>query len=61
MNDEVDKPVSLYDETKKHAHMELVGMKPGDVKVIYTDVDELEKDFGFRRLIEHRDGLRKFV
>ena len=57
----MDKPVSLYDETKKHAHMELVGMKPGDVKVIYTDVDELEKDFGVRRLIEHRDGLRKFV
>ena len=42
-------------------HMELVGMQPGDVEVTYADVEELERDFGFRPVTELRDGLRGFA
>lgn len=42
-------------------HKELVGMQPGDVEVTYADVEELEKDFGFRPSTSLRDGLRKFA
>ena len=43
------------------AHMELVGMQPGDVEVTYADVGELERDFGFRPSTGLRDGLREFA
>lgn len=43
------------------AHMELVGMQPGDVEVTYADVGELERDFGFRPSTRLRDGLREFA
>ncbi len=42
-------------------HKELVGMQPGDVEVTYADMEELEKDFGFRPSTSLRDGLRKFA
>lgn len=42
-------------------HKELVGMQPGDVEVTYADVEELEKDFGFKPSTSLRDGLRKFA
>lgn len=42
-------------------HMELVGMQSGDVEVTYADVEELERDFGFRPATELRDGLREFA
>ncbi len=43
------------------AHKELVPMQPGDVEMIYADVDELVKDFGFKPSTSLRDGLRKFA
>lgn len=42
-------------------HKELVGMQPGDVEVTYADVEELEKDFGFKPSTSLRDGLKKFA
>ena len=36
-------------------------MQSGDVEVTYADVEELERDFGFRPATELRDGLREFA
>lgn len=43
------------------AHKELVPMQPGDVEVTYADVEDLEKDFGFKPNTSLRDGLRAFA
>lgn len=73
--DKVYNPVSLYAATSEvrvltritpkdydfEQHKELVGMQLGDVEVTYADVEELEKDFGFRPSTSLREGLRKFA
>lgn len=41
-------------------HWNFVGMQPGDVPVTYADTSGLEMDYGFRPVIELRDGLRRF-
>lgn len=43
------------------AHKELIPMQAGDVAITYADIDELEKDFGFKPSTDLKDGLRKFV
>ena len=43
------------------AHIELVGMQPGDVPVTYADSEALERDYGFTPKISIREGLRKFA
>lgn len=43
------------------AHKELVPMQPGDVPVTYADSSALERDFGFKPMIDLRTGLRKFA
>lgn len=43
------------------SHKELVPMQPGDVEVTFADVNELEKDFGFKPSTSLRTGLRNFV
>ena len=43
------------------AHMELVGMQPGDVPVTFADTEPLERDFGFKPHTPLREGLRKFA
>ena len=43
------------------SHKKLVAMQPGDVPVTYADVNDLEKDFGFKPSTSLRDGLRKFA
>ena len=42
-------------------HRELVPMQPGDVPVTYADSTALERDFGFRPMIDIRTGLRNFA
>lgn len=42
-------------------HKELVGMQPGDVEITYADVEELERDFGFKPSTSLRDGLKEFA
>ena len=42
-------------------HRELVGMQPGDVPITYADSKGLEKDYGFKPMIEIRHGLRAFA
>jgi nucleoside-diphosphate-sugar epimerase len=39
----------------------LVPMQPGDVPVTYADVDDLQRDFGFRPSTPLREGLRRFA
>ncbi len=43
------------------AHLELVGMQPGDVPVTYADSEALERDYGFTPKIGIREGLRRFA
>ncbi len=43
------------------AHMELVGMQPGDVPVTYADAGALERDYGFTPRTGIREGLRAFA
>ena len=43
------------------SHKKLVPMQPGDVPVTYADINELERDFGFRPSTSLRIGLRKFA
>lgn len=43
------------------SHKKLVPMQPGDVPVTYADINDLERDFGFRPSTSLRIGLRKFA
>lgn len=43
------------------AHQELVAMQPGDVPVTYADTTALERDYGYRPVVDIRTGLRKFA
>lgn len=43
------------------SHKELVPMQAGDVAMTYADVEELERDFGFKPSTSLRDGLRAFA
>jgi nucleoside-diphosphate-sugar epimerase len=43
------------------AHKKLVGMQPGDVPVTYADSYALERDYGFRPVINIREGLGRFA
>ena len=40
------------------AHMELVGMQPGDVEVTYADITEIKRDFNFQPKTDLRDGMK---
>lgn len=43
------------------SHIELLPMQPGDVEVTYADINELEKDFGYRPNTTLREGLKSFA
>lgn len=43
------------------AHMELVGMQPGDVEVTYADITEIKRDFNFQPKTDLRDGMKEFA
>lgn len=43
------------------AHLERVGMQPGDVLLTYADSGPLERDFGFTPQVGIREGISRFV
>jgi UDP-glucuronate 4-epimerase len=43
------------------AHMEMLGMQPGDVPATQADVSRLEADVGFRPQTTVEEGIRRFV
>lgn len=43
------------------SQQELVPMQPGDMEITYADVEEPEKDFGFKPSTDLREGLRNFA
>lgn len=63
-----NKPVKLMDFIRtlervlgKEAVKEYYPMQPGDVYQTYADIEELEKDFGYRPSVEIEEGLEKFA
>ncbi len=40
-------------------HINLVPMQPGDVPVTYADSSDLERDYGFKPVVDLRTGLRE--
>ena len=42
-------------------YKKLVPMQPGDVEITYADVNEMERDFGFKPKTSLNEGLRKFA
>ena len=45
----------------KPAEKEFLPMQPGDVYQTYADVDELERDFGFKPNTSLEEGLSRFA
>jgi len=45
----------------RKAVKELLPIQPGDVPATYADIDDLEKDTGFRPLTSIEEGVRRFV
>lgn len=43
------------------SHIELVPMQPGDVPVTFADASGLERDYGYKPLIDLRTGLQSFA
>ncbi|MDR7080255.1 UDP-glucuronate 4-epimerase [Neobacillus niacini] len=51
----------IEEKIGKKAIMEFLPMQPGDVQATYADVEDLEKDIGFKPKINIDVGLGKFV
>jgi UDP-glucuronate 4-epimerase len=51
----------LEDALGRPAKKRLLDMQPGDVAATYADVDDLERDVGFRPATTIEDGVRRFV
>jgi len=43
------------------AEKNLLPMQPGDVKETYANIDDLDRDFGFRPKTPLREGIMRFV
>lgn len=63
-----NKPVKLMDFIRtlekalgKEAIKEYLPMQPGDVYQTYADIEELERDFGYRPSVGIEEGLGKFA
>ena len=50
----------LPDDYDFDLHKEFVPMQPGDVPVTFADVEELERDFGYKPVTPLREGIRRF-
>lgn len=61
LQEELKKADILPGDYDFDAHKELVGMQPGDVEVTYADVEELEKDTGFKPRTSLWEGLGRFA
>ena len=54
--------IEVLEETLgRTAQKRLLDMQPGDVAATYADVDDLERDVGFRPSTSIEDGVRRFV
>ena len=51
----------IEEKIGKKAMIEFLPMQPGDVHATYADVEDLEKDIGFKPNITIDEGLGKFV
>jgi len=51
----------LEDTLGRTARKRLVDMQPGDVAATYADVDDLERDVGFRPSTSIEEGVSRFV
>ena len=51
----------LEEKIDKKAKMVFLPMQPGDVKITYADITELQKDIGFSPSIALEKGLESFV
>jgi UDP-glucuronate 4-epimerase len=63
-----NKPVALMDfiatierATGREATKNFLPMQPGDVAQTYADIDDLERDVGFRPTTSIEDGVARFV
>lgn len=45
----------------KQAKLKMLPMQPGDVLATFADIDDLERDTGFRPATSIKDGIRRFV
>jgi UDP-glucuronate 4-epimerase len=52
---------ALESAVGKTAQKRMLPMQPGDVPATYADVDDLQRDVGFRPDTPIEDGLRRFV
>lgn len=54
--------IRIIEETLgKKAQRELLPMQPGDVPATYADIDDLQRDVGFRPSTPIEEGIRKFL
>jgi UDP-glucuronate 4-epimerase len=51
----------LEDALGRTARKRMMDMQPGDVAATYADVDDLERDVGFRPSTTIEEGVRRFV
>lgn len=61
LQEELVRAKVLPDDYNFEQHKKFVAMQPGDVPVTYSDISDLERDFGFHPNTPLRDGLRKFA
>ncbi|MBI4594844.1 MAG: NAD-dependent epimerase [Candidatus Tectomicrobia bacterium] len=51
----------LEDCLGKKATKNFLPMQPGDVRATYADIDDLERDVGFRPVTQIEEGVKRFV
>jgi UDP-glucuronate 4-epimerase len=51
----------LEDKLGMTARKKLLPMQPGDVPATFADIDDLERDTGYRPRTSVRDGISRFV
>ncbi len=61
LSEELVRAKVLPEDFDFEAHKKLVPMQPGDVPVTFADVDDLQRDFGFKPSTSLREGLRRFA
>ena len=52
---------TIEDAIGRKAIKNMKPMQPGDVPATYADIDDLERDFGYRPKTELADGIKSFV
>lgn len=52
---------ALEDHLGTEAEKEFLPLQPGDVPATYADIDDLNRDFGFKPVTSFQEGIRRFV